>query len=134
MTEHQLEATDVRTVIERYVHEVLSGDGPAALEDLVSNDVLCDKVRAFRAAFPDLRITVRHLLVERDLVALYAIASGTHRGLFEGIPPTGRRWSASCTGLYRVSHGRIADFWVNWDLLAILEQLGGVRRAAGASA
>jgi hypothetical protein len=32
-----------------------------------------------------------------------------------------------------VQGGRIVDSWLNWDLLGILEQVGGVRRAETAS-
>lgn len=67
------------------------------------------------------------------MVAVHLVGQGTHLGLFQGIPATGRRWSASCTALYRVHAGRIVDFWINWDELAILEH-GGVARRAPASA
>jgi predicted ester cyclase len=50
------------------------------------------------------------------------------------VTPTGRRWAATCSAFYRVVDERIVDSWMNWDLLGILEQLGGVRRAETASA
>lgn len=121
-------------VVERYIGEVLSGAGPAELDDLVSNAVLLQRAAAFRAAFPDVQVTVKQLVGDADLVAVHATASGTHLGFFQGVPPSGRRWSASYTAMYRVVDGLIVDFWENWDVLAILEQLGGVKRAAGASA
>jgi predicted ester cyclase len=125
---------DSSRVVERYIDEVLSGDGPSELDVLVANAVLRQKVAALRSAFPDLRVTVQQLAGHGDMIAVHATATGTHRGLFQGIPPHGRRWSGTCTGIYRVVDGQIADFWENWDLLSILEQLGGVKRSAGASA
>ncbi len=125
---------DSRRVVERYLHEVLAGHGPAALHELVSNPLLRDRIGAFRAAFPDVAVTPRVIFVDGENVAVHLSAAGTHHGTFEGVPGTGRRWTASCTALYRVEAGRIADFWVNWDVLAILEQLGAIRRADGASA
>lgn len=123
-----------RGVVERYLREVLSGAGPASIEELVDNGVLGDKVRSFRSAFPDLTVTPRQMVTDGDVVAVHASASGTHRKVFQGLPATGRRWSASCTALYRIEDGRIVDFWVTWDLLSIMEQLGGVKRSPGASA
>ena len=74
------------------------------------------------------------MLAEGDRVAVHLAGCGTHLGLFQGCPPTGREWAASCTAIYRIDEGRIADFRVNWDLLAVLEQLGCVERAATVSA
>jgi predicted ester cyclase len=125
---------DCAAVIERYVGEVLSGDGPATLDGLVSNAVLRQRVSAFRSAFPDLRVTTKKLACQGDLIAVHATATGTHLGMFQGVPPRGRRWTGTCTAMYRVVDGQIVDFWENWDVLAILEQLGGVKRTAGASA
>jgi predicted ester cyclase len=51
----------------------------------------------------------------------------------QGVPPTGRRWAATCSAFFRVEAERIADAWVNWDVLGILDQLGGGRRADTAS-
>ena len=33
----------------------------------------------------------------------------------------GNAWDAPCTAVYRVESGRIAEAWVNWDLLALME-------------
>jgi len=123
-----------RLVVERHLREVLGGDGPAGVEDLVSNPIYSHQIRAFRSAFPDLSVESQQVVAERDLVAVHGVASATHRGMFQGLPSTGRQWRAPFTAMYRVSDGRITDFWVTWDLLSIMEQLGGVRRSAEASA
>lgn len=122
------------TVVDRFMREVVSGMGPANSDDLVNNDVLRQRVAALRTAFPDLRLTVDQLFGMDDLVAVHATASGTHRGTFHGVPPTGRRWNSTYTAILRITEGRIADFWDSWDLLAILEQLGAVKRVEGVSA
>jgi predicted ester cyclase len=121
-------------VVRRYLDAVLDGGDPRALEDVVSDEGLRSRVAVFRAAFPDLSITTDLLVVDGDLVAVHLIGRATHQGTFQGIPPTGRSWTAACTAIYRVEEGRINDFWINWDLLAILEQIGGVTRVANASA
>jgi predicted ester cyclase len=87
----------------------------------------------FLEAFPDLEVTTNLIVAEGDLVAVNLVGRGTHKGMFQGVPPTGRRWAATCCAFFRVADGRIADAWVNWDELGILEQIGGVRRADTAS-
>jgi steroid delta-isomerase-like uncharacterized protein len=120
-------------VVERYLEEVLNGHDLAALDELVADETLKQRVRLFLEAFPDLQVTPNLVVANGELVAVNLVARGTHEGTFQGVPPTGRRWAATCSAFYRVENGRIADAWINWDLLGILDQLGGVRRAETAS-
>lgn len=123
-----------RLVVERYLAEVLNGANPESAAELLANEMVGERAASFQAAFPDVRVRTHHLLAEGDLVAVHLTGRGTHLGLFQGCPPTGRKWTATCTAIYRVDAGRIADIRVNWDLLAIMEQLGCVERVATVSA
>lgn len=123
-----------KTVVERYVTEVLNGKDRSRIEALVKDGNLRQRIAVFLAAFPDLTITTRHLIAEGNVVALHLVGSATHQGPFQGMPPTGRSWSASCSALYEVADGSIVDAWVNWDLLSIMEQIGAIHRSEGASA
>jgi predicted ester cyclase len=120
-------------VVERYLEEVLNGHDLGTLDELVADETLKQRVRLFLEAFPDLEVVTSLLVTEGDLVGVNLTGRGTHEGTFQGVPPTGRRWAATCSAFFRVSDGRIADYWINWDELGILEQLGGVRRAETAS-
>ncbi len=123
-----------RRVVERYLHEVLGGAGGTHPEDVISNAILRQKSLAFRKAFGDIEV-MPHVIIEvGEFAAVHFSARGMHRGPFQGVPPTGRGWTASCTALFRVEDGRIRDFWLTWDSLAILEQVGGVRRGRESSA
>lgn len=126
--------SSARCVVERYLREVLEGTGPATLEELVSDEPLRQQARAFRRSFGALEVTP-HLIVERgEYAAVHFSARGLHQGMFQGIRATGHAWTASCSALFRVETGRISDSWVTWDALAILEQIGGVRRRPESSA
>jgi predicted ester cyclase len=120
-------------VVERFLEKVLDGHDLAALDELVADEPLKRRVRLFLEAFPDLAVESNHVLADGELIAVNLTGHETHEGTFQGLAPTGRRWAATCSAFYRVEDGRIADAWVNWDLLGILEQLGGVRRAETAS-
>jgi steroid delta-isomerase-like uncharacterized protein len=120
-------------VVERFLGEVLNGHDLVALEELVADDTLKQRVRLFLAAFPDLEVEKNLIVSDGHLVAVNLTGRGTHEGTFQGVPPSGRRWAATCSAFFRIEDDRIADAWVNWDLLGILEQLGGVRRAETAS-
>jgi steroid delta-isomerase-like uncharacterized protein len=112
-------------VVQRY----LLGD-----EELLADETLRRRAEAFRSAFPDARSSPQRVIAEGDLVAVHLTGRGTHLGTFQGCPPTGREWSATCTAIYRVESGRIAEAWINWDWLAVMEQLGTVERVETVSA
>jgi predicted ester cyclase len=125
---------DPRSVVRRYLTDVLVGGNARTAKQLIASEPLRQRVAAFRHAFPDLSVEPDLLIAEGDLVALRATGRGTHLGAFQGLAPTGSSWSATCTALYRVQGGAIVDAWVQWDLLAILEQIGAVRRSDATTA
>jgi predicted ester cyclase len=112
--------------VERFVDEVLNRHDLAALDELVADGTLKQRVRLFLEAFPDLEVATNLLVTDDDLVAVNLIGRGTHEGMFQGVPPTGRRWAATCSAFYRVEREQIVDSWTNWDLLGIHDQLGKI--------
>lgn len=123
-----------RRVVEQFVAGVLGGGNPGATDALVTSAELRQRARGLRSAFPDLEVETVVLVAEETLVAGHFTGRGTHLGLFQGVPPTGRECVLSWTGVYRVEDGRIADAWVTLDHLSLLEQLAAVERAATVSA
>jgi steroid delta-isomerase-like uncharacterized protein len=81
-------------------------------------------VTLFRTAFPDLTYTVHQEIAEGDLVMTRFSATGTQKGTFLGVAPTGRTVSYTGMDLNRVENGKIVESWVNYDALALLQQLG----------
>ncbi len=92
-----------------------SGVGPEAYKRNVAR---------FVAGFPDLRFTVEDMLVENDKVAVGWTISGTHKGEFRGISPTGRKVSVEGITINHIADGKIMDSYVSWDALGLLQQLG----------
>jgi predicted ester cyclase len=54
-------------------------------------------------------------------------ARGTHRGAWMGVKPTGKRVSFSGINIYTIREGMFVSSEVNWDLLGILQQIGGLK-------
>jgi predicted ester cyclase len=86
----------------------------------------------FRAAMPDIWVTVDRLAAEGDRVACRWTSTGTHQGELFGIGPTGKQATVTGTSITRVSGGMIAEDWTNWDTLGLLQQLGAVPAPATA--
>lgn len=85
----------------------------------------------FRTAFPDLHYTVEEEMAERDLVLTRFSARGTNKGPFLGNPPTGRVVNYTGFDLNRILDGKIIESWVNYDALALLQQIGLVPPVKG---
>ena len=77
-------------------------------------------------AFPDLRLTVEDVVSDGEKVAARVTFRGTHRGEFQGIPPTGKKVAFSSMEFNRVVGGKVEEHWVELDLLGLMQQLGAV--------
>jgi steroid delta-isomerase-like uncharacterized protein len=77
-----------------------------------------------RAAFPDLRVTAESMIGEGDRVAKAWTCTGTHRGEYLGVAPTGRRTTWRGVTLYRFAGGKVAECIWYADALGLLQQLG----------
>ena len=128
-----------KVLVRRFIEEVLAGGDFAALNALAATDCADHAASAgpapcteaitqflvpWRAAFPDLAITVEELVAAGDSVAARWTLQGTHRGAFLGVPPTGRRVAVAAMERYRLADGRIAERWAVVDTLGLLGQLG----------
>lgn len=83
-------------------------------------------MQAFTTAFPDARITVDDSISEGDIVASRWTITGTHRGEFQGVPPTGRNVTINGVDFSRVVNGTIAEHWAQFDLLGLMQQIGAI--------
>jgi predicted ester cyclase len=121
-------------VVELYFRDVLEGVRPESVAMLVASNDLQQRSLALRSAFPDLEIERVVQLADGDLVAGHFRARGTHRGLFQGVPATGRGWQAAFTAVLQVESDRLVNAWITWDTLSLMEQLGAIERVSTVSA
>ncbi len=82
-----------------------------------------DMFTQMRAAFPDLQLEVNHLVTDDNNVCFAYTMTGTHRGDFQGIAPTGKRVSARGMQISLFRDGKIAERWGSSDELGIIKQL-----------
>ena len=75
-------------------------------------------------AFPDLHFKVEDILAEGDRVAYRLTVSGTHKGEFQGIPPTNKKVSFSSTGISNIVDGKVGEDRVDADTMGLMQQLG----------
>jgi predicted ester cyclase len=89
-------------------------DGLAELEDKV------------RAAFPDILVMPAFTVADETYVVNRSIVTGTQRGTWFGVEPTGKACTWTAVEIYRVENGRLAEQWLNEDWTSVLQELGRV--------
>jgi steroid delta-isomerase-like uncharacterized protein len=92
----------------------------------IKRDVIKHVVTMFSKGFPDLQHTVDEMIAEGATVAARWTVRGTHRGDFQGIAPTNKRVLLSGTTVHHMEHQRIAETWLVFDTMELLQQLGAV--------
>jgi steroid delta-isomerase-like uncharacterized protein len=77
-------------------------------------------------AFPDWHETIEDIIAEGDKVWVLLSYTGTHKGEFMGLPPTGKAITTKSVDIYRVVNGKLAEYWNVTDNLDILRKTGAI--------
>jgi predicted ester cyclase len=122
-----------KQLVRRLVDEVVNQRNAEALDEL-AQDEFADLARRwispFRSSFPDFRMEIVELVAENDTVAAHFKCSGTHRGDWLGVAPTGRRFEdVDEIYIFHVKDGKLARAVGVEDNLSRLRQLGISRSA-----
>jgi len=91
-------------------------------------------ISATRAAFPDFHVSLEDTMLAGDKVIVRWLASGTQRGMWMGISPTGRHITWGGITFLRLMGSKIQECWVAADTYHATQQLGGMALAAQAGA
>jgi predicted ester cyclase len=97
---------------------------PALSREPLSGAAWAAAVSQILPAFPDLRHMIADVLAEGYTVCVRGTDRYTHRGEFQGILPTGREITISFMAMFRIQNRRIAEIWVEADIVGLLGQLG----------
>ena len=139
--EYLMSAEDNKALVRRYLEEVWHKGNIGAVDAFLAPnyrrylsptaapltpDGQRERVAGFRAAFPDIQLTIEDMFAEGDRVAFRSTMRGTHQGVFQGIAPTGRQVTVSLIDVVRVEHGKLVEHWGGPDLWDLIQQLGAV--------
>ena len=124
----------------RFMEEVFNKGNLAVIDELLSTNFVdhmhppgtppgLDAAKQIntmmRAAFPDIHATVEDIIAEGDKVAVRATWTGTHKGEFMGMPPTGKSFKISAIDVMRIGDdGKALEHWGSTDMLGMMQQLG----------
>ena len=83
-------------------------------------------ITTLRTGFPDMQVAVNDIVSQGDKVWARATFSGTHKGVFQNIPPTGKRVAFEVMDIVRFSGGKSIEHWGVADNISLLTQLGAI--------
>jgi steroid delta-isomerase-like uncharacterized protein len=133
---------EIAAIVSRRIDAWHRRDIPGLVED-VSEDSVVDSpfaggegrgkagfARAYEAffqAFPDARLNLQDVLIDGDRVILVGRLSGTDRGGFMGLTPTGRSFDIPIASLYELKDGLIVHERRIYDFTGLLVQVGALK-------
>jgi predicted ester cyclase len=123
----EMSTTGNKTFIRDYLDALSGKDKPASLQDQYiadSDQELKEHIVFFEASFPHYELLADDMIAEDDKVAVLARFRGAHKGELLGIAPTGREVDVPFTITYRLAGGKIAEHWMSFDRMMLMEQLG----------
>lgn len=105
-------------------HDPIQGDQDA--------ESVKQRIREYKAAFPDLEFTIEDAFEAGDKVVLRWSGQGTFENEFMGQQPTGERGDpVRGISIDRFDdNGKVIESWAQWDVLTFMRQLGLVPEGA----
>jgi steroid delta-isomerase-like uncharacterized protein len=118
--------------------EELIADGavshdPATPSDATGPEAFSQTIELYRSAFSDLTFTIDEMFSDRDLVCTRWSTAATHDGDLMGTPASGNHITGSGISIDRVVDGKVAESWVQWDNLGLMQQIGAFETAGAAT-
>jgi steroid delta-isomerase-like uncharacterized protein len=83
-------------------------------------------MRVMFSAFPNATFTIDDMIAEGDKVVYRSRWSGTHKGEFQGIPPTGKTVTVTGANIARIAEGKLIEMWAFQDAMGMMQQLGAI--------
>jgi steroid delta-isomerase-like uncharacterized protein len=131
-----------KAIIQRVIEEIFNQQKLEVADELFASDFVAHFVnplpgqplrgpeavrwyaRVVRQAFPDLHVSVEHMIAEDDDVASRVTWTGTHTGQFVYLPPTGKRIKVEGITMDRVAGDKLVEHWGEWNAAELMLQLG----------
>jgi len=132
-----MSAKENKAVVRRLIEEAYNKGNMAVVDECTSADFVLHTtpeykgpegvkqfVTALRTAFPDFHQTIEEMVAEGDMVAHRFTMTGTFKGKFGDIKPTGKRFTVTMAGFTRFARGKQIEGWAYGDSSTMYQQLG----------
>ena len=97
---------------------------PANNTNKLTREEEAASVKLLWSAFPDIRWNIEEIVSSGNLVMVRFTTKGTHKGEYQGIPPTGEKWESGGIFLARLEEGKLIEVREEFDVIGWMQQLG----------
>ncbi len=131
-----------KDIVRRYFEDLWNKGDLAVADEIISSDIVVHDsfappgaygagatgfaqfVGKFRSAFPDVHLTMDDEIIEGDKMVVRWTMRGRQQGQLGNIPSTGRQINVAGVDIFRIADGKIAEWWIFFDAVVMLQQLG----------
>jgi len=127
-----------KSIASRIVYEFVNTGNTAAADALFADTLIDHRpdqkdgdrettkqfLLSLRTAFPDLKFAVEQVFGEKDMVVVHVAGKAVHKGVFMGIPATGKTVTIRGTTILRIANGKAVERWNITDIFGVMRQLG----------
>ncbi len=120
-----LSVSDIKKFIITYFNALSGTEKTSEMCDAYMTDnVLKEHILFFDTIFPGYELFADEIVVEGDRATVRARITGSHKGEFNGIPPTNKEVELPFAIGYTIKESKIVDHWMIADQLYLMKQLG----------
>ena len=135
---------ETKVLVRRYYEEIINTGNVDLLPQFISpeyvevyNDTRYpmglegarEHVLGGRKTYPDLHLTIERQIAEGEWVVSCVTARGTHKGIWMGMKPTGKKVEITLVNVDRVVDGLIVEHGGAANMLEPLLEIGAIRVA-----
>ena len=110
---------------EDYVNHQMSAAAPKPAAGVSAKQATVGFFAGRLKGMPDLSVAIEVSLDNGDTAAASFVYTGTHRGEYFGVAPTGKSLRFTSCDIFRIRDGKIAEHWGMGDIAGTLAQLKG---------
>jgi steroid delta-isomerase-like uncharacterized protein len=108
-----------------YVNHQMSAAAPKPAAGVTPKQATVGFFAGRLKGMPDLSVAIEVSLASGDKAAASFVYTGTHRGEYFGVAPTGKSLRFTSCDIFRIRDGRIVEHWGMGDIAGTLAQLKG---------
>jgi predicted ester cyclase len=121
------EAANERGIREGLARDFVFHNAPPGFTE--NADGFVQLARHVKSGIPDAKLTIHDIFSGGDKVAVRFSHGGTHRGELIGVPPRNRTVTIRGIEIYRLSDGKIAEYWGELDASDVFGPPPGIGNA-----
>jgi len=133
---------DKKELVSQYIQKILNTGNMDKIEDFISQDytevykkqrylVGIDGARkhilGVRETYPDLHLSIEQQFIDGDWVITSYTMTGTHKGVWMNIKPTGKKIEVTGLNLDKIVNGKIVEHGGAANLFEALLDIGAIQ-------